>query len=83
MTKPIIRKYLQFNDPEGLERAYRAWSVIFPETPYPDAEGVRTMLQDLAPKMPKAAASDPKAFVDMSFVHALDRSGYIRQLYKW
>jgi len=31
---------------------------------------------------PKAAAADPKAFVDMSLVKELEDSGFIKQLYK-
>lgn len=45
-------------------------------------EGVKTMLDDLAPRNPKAAAADPKAFVDLSFVKELEASGFIKQLYK-
>lgn len=40
------------------------------------------MLDDLAPHNPEAAAADPKAFVDLSFVKELEASGFIKQLYK-
>ena len=78
----LIKKNLGVNDPEGLERAYRDYSNIFPEAPYPTPDGVKTMLDDLAPKNPKAAAADPKTYVDMSLVAELDKSGFIKQLYK-
>ena len=78
----LIKKNLGVNDPEGLERAYRDYSNIFPEAPYPTADGVKTMLDDLAPKNPKAASADPKAFVDPSLVKELDSSGFIKQVYK-
>jgi len=81
-SKQIFSKNLRITDPESLERAYRAYSVVFPEAPYPTPEGVKTMLDDLAPRNPKAAAADPKSFVDMSFVQELDSSGFIKQLYK-
>jgi len=71
-SKAIFSKNLRITDPESLERAYRAYSVVFPEAPYPTPEGVKTMLDDLAPRNPKAAAADPKSFVDMSFVQELD-----------
>jgi len=32
-----------------LERAYRAYNGAFPEVPYPAAEGVKTLLDDIAP----------------------------------
>ena len=81
-SKAIFSKNLRITDPESLERAYRAYSAVFPEAPYPTPEGVKTLLDDLAPRNPKAAAADPKSFVDMSFVQELEKEGFIKQLYK-
>ena len=81
-AKALFRKNLGVTDPEGLERAYKDYSNVFPEVPYPNPDGVKTMLDDLAPKNPKAAAADPKTFVDMSLIRELDSSGFIKQLYK-
>ncbi|MGH7831431.1 MAG: ABC transporter substrate-binding protein [Candidatus Binatia bacterium] len=81
-SKAIFSKNLRITDPESLERAYRAYSVVFPETPYPTPEGVKTLLDDLAPRNPKAAAADPKSFVDASLVQEMEASGFIKQLYK-
>jgi NitT/TauT family transport system substrate-binding protein len=81
-TKTLIGKNLKTNDAEGLERAYRAYNGAFPEVPYPNAEGVKTLLDDIAPRTPKAATADPKSFVDMSLVQELEASGFIKQLYK-
>jgi ABC-type nitrate/sulfonate/bicarbonate transport system substrate-binding protein len=81
-TKALIGKNLKTNDPEGLERAYRAYNAAFPEVPYPNAEGVKTLLDDMAPRTPKAGTADPKTFVDMSLVQELEVSGFIKQLYK-
>ena len=81
-TKALIGKNLKSNDPEGLERAYRAYNGAFPEIPSPNAEGVKTLLDDIAPRTPKAATADPKSFVDMSLVQELESSGFIKQLYK-
>jgi len=81
-AKALFRKNLGVTDPEGLERAYKDYSTVFPEVPYPNPDGVKTMLDDLAPKNPKAAAADPKTFVDMSLIRELDSSGFIKQLYK-
>ena len=81
-AKAIFSKNLKLTDPEGLERAYKAYSGIFPEVPFPNPEGVKTMLDDLAPRNPKAAAADPKSFVDMSLVQELESSGFIKQLYR-
>jgi len=81
-AKALFKKNLGVADPDGLERAYKDYSNAFPEIPYPNPEGVKTMLDDLAPKNPKAAAADPNSYVDMSLIRELDSSGFIRQLYK-
>ena len=81
-TKALIAKNLKTTDPEGLERAYRAYNAAFPEVPYPSPEGVKTLLDDIAPRTPKAATADPKSFVDPSVVQELEASGFIKQLYK-
>ncbi|HEY2986522.1 MAG TPA: ABC transporter substrate-binding protein [Candidatus Binatia bacterium] len=80
-TKTVITKNLRVTDPESLERAYKSYAPIFREAPYPDAEGVKTYLDDLARTNPKATTADPKSFVDLSFVQELESSGFIKQLY--
>jgi hypothetical protein len=40
------------------------------------------MLDYLAKTNPKAGAADPNAFVDLSLVAELEKSGFIKQLYK-
>jgi NitT/TauT family transport system substrate-binding protein len=78
----LFKKNLGVSDPEGLERAYKDYASIFPEVPYPTPDGVKTMLDDLAPKMPKAASADPKEYVDQSLVQEVEKSGLIKQLYR-
>jgi ABC-type nitrate/sulfonate/bicarbonate transport system substrate-binding protein len=81
-AKALFKKNLGVANPDGLERAYQDYSRIFPEIPYPTPDGVKTMLDDLAPRNPKAAAADPKTFVDTSLVREIESSGLIKQLYK-
>jgi NitT/TauT family transport system substrate-binding protein len=81
-TKAIIGKYTRFTDPEGLERTYKNYTAVLLDVPYADPAGIKTLLDDMAPKNPKAAAADPKTFVDASFVQEMESSGFIKQLYK-
>lgn len=81
-TKAVIGKYTRLSDPDGLERTYKNYTAVLPETPYPGPAGVKTLLDDMAPRNPKAAAADPKIFVDQSFVQEMESSGFIKQLYK-
>jgi ABC-type nitrate/sulfonate/bicarbonate transport system substrate-binding protein len=80
-SKALIGRYLKVDDPESLERAYNSLKMILPETPAPTPDGVKTLLDDISAKNPKAAAANPKDFVDMTFVEELERSGFIKQLY--
>jgi hypothetical protein len=43
---------------------------------------VKTMLDDMALKTPKAASADPKTYVDMTLVQEIEKSGFIKQLYR-
>jgi ABC-type nitrate/sulfonate/bicarbonate transport system substrate-binding protein len=81
-TKAILAKRLRTDDQDGLERAYKAYSVIFREAPYPYVDGVKTFMDDLAVTNPKAANVDLNKYVDISFVQELESSGFIKQLYK-
>jgi NitT/TauT family transport system substrate-binding protein len=81
-TKAIFARNLRLSDPEGLERAYRAYTAVFPENLMPTPEGVKTMLDDLAIRDPRAAGADPNSFVDASFIRELEASGFIKKLYK-
>ena len=81
-TKSIIGKYTRFSDPEGLERTYKNHMGVLLDVPYADPNGIKTLLDDMAPRNPKAAAADAKSFVDASFVQEMETTGFIKQLYK-
>src|SRR5262245_13552994 len=79
----ILRKYMKTDDTEALVETYEAIALnLVPERPYPTLRGIQIILQELAPKDPKAKAAKPEQFVDMSFVKELDGSGFIDRLYK-
>jgi hypothetical protein len=50
--------------------------------PYPSAEGFKTILDELAKKLPAARTANPREFIDARFIQELDKSGYIDGLYK-
>ena len=51
-----------------------------PRVPYPTAAGVRTILEDLASKNPKARSAKPEDFIEPRFVRELEDSGFFRRL---
>jgi len=79
----IMAKYLQTNDREALDETYNQIALkIVPEKPYPTLAGIKTILDELAVKNPKAKAARPEDFADSSFVKKLDEDGFIDRLYK-
>jgi len=80
-TMKIISKFTRITNPDSLERTHQAFAKLLPETPSPSPEGVKTYLDYLAATRPEAAKVNPKEFVDLSFVHEVQASGFIRQMY--
>ncbi|HJX11620.1 MAG TPA: ABC transporter substrate-binding protein [Candidatus Binatia bacterium] len=82
-TIKILSKYLQTTDREALEETYKEIALkVMPEKPYATLPGIQTILDEMAPRNPKAKNSKPEDFVDMSFVKKLDDEGYFERLYK-
>jgi ABC-type nitrate/sulfonate/bicarbonate transport system substrate-binding protein len=70
-TLPILRKYLKIQNPDELQYVYKFYDLV--AKPYPSMKSVKLFLD--WSKYPKAKTSDPKQFVDPSFVDKLDRIG--------
>ncbi len=82
ITKRSIRKYLRFKDERDTEEAYQIMRDTLARKPYPTVEGIKTVLEELSPKLPAAKTAQPRDFMDTRFIDELDRSGYIDRLYK-
>jgi len=81
-TKAIFAKKMRISDNESLERAYKDFAPMFPENLLVTPDGVKTLLDDLAPKNPKLVGADPKSFIDTSLVQEVEASGFLRQIYQ-
>src|SRR6266850_5507216 len=81
--KILMKKMRIERGNEGyLVRSYQLYAAQYIDNvPYPSIAGVKTILEFLAKDNPKAKGADPNAFVDPSFVKALDDSGFIKALY--
>jgi ABC-type nitrate/sulfonate/bicarbonate transport system substrate-binding protein len=75
-----IMKFLKMNDRARAEEGYEYYVDLMPQMPYPSAQGVRAVLQFLAPKQPKAATANPEEFYDISFLKKIESSGFIKSL---
>lgn len=55
---------------------------MYPKKQYPSLEGLKTVLEDIGERDPRAKSAKPEQFVDFSFIKELDDSGFIDALYK-
>ena len=79
----VMGKYLRLTDQELLSEAYEIYvQKYLMKTPLPNPDAVRAVLDELAPRNPKASSEDPKKFFNDSFVRQLQSSGFIDGLYK-
>src|ERR1043165_7103576 len=84
-TIKALAKYMGSGlDLETLERSYEnvMTEAMYPKKQYPSLEGLKTVLEDIAERDPRAKSAKPEQFVDMSFIRELDQSGFIDGLYK-
>ena len=78
----MIKEFLRVSDNAIAEEAYEYYSRITPAKPYPNAEGVRGVLEEIALTEPAIKNAKVEQFVDSSFITKLDQSGFIDGLYK-
>lgn len=81
----VLAKYLrQTKDRELLEKTYD-YTVAddkLPRKQYPTLAGIKTILDLIGDRNPKATQAKPEDFVDMRFVKELDDSGFVDNIYK-
>jgi NitT/TauT family transport system substrate-binding protein len=75
-----IMKFLKMNDRARAEEGYEYYVDLMPQMPYPSPQGVRAVLQFLAPKQPKAATANPEEFYDTSYLKKIESSGFVKSL---
>ena len=51
---------------------------MMPVMPYASAPGIRSVLQNLAPRQAKAGTASPEEFYDNSFLKKIDDSGFTK-----
>jgi NitT/TauT family transport system substrate-binding protein len=79
----VMAKYLRTANPAALADAYEIdIQKYMLRVPLTRAEAMRSVLDDLAGRIPKAKDADPKRFFDDSFVRQMQASGFIDALYR-
>lgn len=79
----VLRKYLRTDDPDLLSETYDVQIAKYlMKAPLPTTEAVRSVVEELAERNPKARDQDPGRFFDDRFVRELQRNGFIDSLYR-
>jgi NitT/TauT family transport system substrate-binding protein len=77
-TKKIITKYLKVADPEILEATYQSYVQVTDYSAYPNLDGMRNALDEVAQRVPAAKSKKPEDFVDTRFLKELEKEGFLK-----
>jgi NitT/TauT family transport system substrate-binding protein len=80
-TKAILNKYVNIKTPEFLEATYQDYVHITDLRAYPNLEGIRFALEEVAKRAPAARGRKPEEFVNLRFLQELEKEGFYKQLY--
>jgi ABC-type nitrate/sulfonate/bicarbonate transport system substrate-binding protein len=84
-TVRVLGKYMGSNlDREILEKSWEnvMTEAFYPKKQYPSLEGLKTVIDEIAERDPRAKSAKPEQFVDFTFIKELDQSGFIDGLYR-
>jgi len=79
-TKQIIGKWTKTENKDDLDETYNTYVKAWEQAPYVSTAAMQAVL-DFAIN-PNAKTTKPEQFIDNSFVAELDKSGFIKELYK-
>ena len=69
--KKVIIKYLKTTDPEILEATYQSFVQVTDETCYPNMEGIRNAMDEVAQRVTAVKSKKPEDFVNTRFLKEL------------
>ena len=82
-TMKVLSKYLRTTDNDLLTESYDVQIAKYMmKTPLTTAEGVRSVLEELSDRNPKAKDLDPNKFFDDRFIRQLQAGDFIEALYR-
>ena len=81
-TIQVITKYLKTTDPEILQATYQSYLQITNQSAYPNMEGMRNAMEEVAQRVPVVKNKKPEDFVNTRFLKDLEKEGFFNNLYK-
>ena len=79
-TKKIITKYLKTVDPEIVEATYQSYLQVTDYSGYPNLDGMRNAMEEVAQRVPAVKSRKPEEFVNTRFLKELEKEGFFKQL---
>lgn len=80
-TKAILDKYVKIKNPEFLLATYQDYVQITDPKVYPNLDGIRVALEEVAKRSPAAKGKRPEEFVNLRFLQELEKEGFYKELY--
>lgn len=78
----VIQKWTKATNRDEVKEAYAIQARHMIKTARTPLEGIRTILDGQAARIPAAKTADPKRLVDLSLTDELEREGFVAELYK-
>jgi NitT/TauT family transport system substrate-binding protein len=82
LGRRAIRRFTRATDPKIVDAVYQYALDYVEKIPYNTREGIVEVLNQAAPRNPKAKDAKPESFYDDRFVKELETSGFYKQLYR-
>jgi NitT/TauT family transport system substrate-binding protein len=79
-TKKTITKYLKTDDADILEATYKSFLQVTDQSGYPNLNGIRNAIDEVAQRMPHAKNKKPEEFVDTRLLKELERDGFFKEV---
>ncbi len=82
-TIKAILKYLKTSsDPEILNATYQSYVKVTDYTGYPNVEGIRNAMDEVALRVPAVKSKRPEDFINTRFLQELEKEGFFKSLDK-
>ena len=78
----VLKKYTRLDDLSLVQVSYDEMSQrLIRRVPYPDREGIQTIIDQLAKTRPQMKNLNPNDFIDPTILKEIEDSGFIKKLY--
>jgi ABC-type nitrate/sulfonate/bicarbonate transport system substrate-binding protein len=78
----VLKKYTRLDDLSLVQVSYDEMSQrLIRRVPYPDREGIQTIIDQLAKTSPEMKNLNPNDFIDPTILKEIEDSGFVKKLY--